>query len=211
MVLSIGWALGQIIIALICIFLINWRIIFFITAAPLAVMFYLIFYHARDSPRFCVTKHEFAEAKAIVEQIAYVNGRSIRGTELREEIDYRNKIENYQQILQGGQFTSRQVHHSYFSLFRFNSIRIRVIFVSIIWSLFSLSYFTSAANQLNPSKSYTFNIALAGVIEIVAYLSSVATNINLGRIFVIRRLLIVSAVVHLCFYFIVPLDHHEGF
>jgi hypothetical protein len=83
--------------------------------------------------------------------------------------------------------------------------------VSIIWSLFSLSYFISAAGQINPSKSYTFNIALAGVIEIIAYLSSVATNINLGRIFVIRRLLVVSAVVHLCFYFIVPLDHHEGF
>lgn len=79
MVLSIGWALGQIIIALLCIFLINWRIIFFITALPLAIMFYLIFYHARDSPRFCVTKHEFGEAKAIVEQIAYINGRSIRG------------------------------------------------------------------------------------------------------------------------------------
>ena len=38
-----------------------------------------------------------------------------------------------------------------------------------------------------------------------------ATNINLGRIFVIRRLMIISAIVHLCFYFIVPLEKHEGF
>jgi MFS family permease len=92
MVLSIGWALGQIIIALICTFLTNWRIIFFLTAAPLCVLFYLIFYHARDSPRFCVTKHEFSNAKAIVEQIAYVNGKSIRGYELKEELEYRTKI-----------------------------------------------------------------------------------------------------------------------
>ena len=164
MVLSIGWALGQIIIAFICMFITSWRGIFFLTAIPLAILFYFIFYHARDSPRFCVTKHEFANAKAIVEQIASVNGKAIAGAELKEELEYRQKIENYQNILQGGQFSSRQVHHSYFSLFRFNSIRIRVIFVSIIWSIISLSYFISASGQLNPQKSYTFNIALAGVI-----------------------------------------------
>ena len=73
-----------------------------------------------------------------------------------------------------------------------------------------MSYFISAKSQLNPNKSYTFNIALAGVIEIVAYLSSVATNINLGRLFVLRRLLVVSAVVHLCFYFIQPRDNYTG-
>jgi hypothetical protein len=57
MALSIGWALGQIILAIICIFLINWRVIFLITAIPLAILFYFIFYHVRDSPRFCVSKH----------------------------------------------------------------------------------------------------------------------------------------------------------
>lgn len=51
--------------------------------------------------------------------------------------------------------------------------------MGIIWSIISLSYFISAKSQLNPQKSYSFNIALAGFIEIVAYLSSVATNINL--------------------------------
>ena len=59
MVMSIGWALGQIILAIICMFLINWRVIFFITVVPLAFLLYSIFYHVRDSPRFCVTKHEF--------------------------------------------------------------------------------------------------------------------------------------------------------
>jgi hypothetical protein len=80
--------------------------------------------------------------------------------------------------------------------------------VSIIWSIISLSYFISAKGQLNSQKGYTFNIALAGVIEIIAYLSSVATNINLERLFVIKRLLVVSAIVHLCFYFITPLEHY---
>lgn len=107
-------------------------------------------------------------------------------------------------MLQGGQFSSRQVHHSYLSLFRFNSIRIRVVFVSMIWSLVSLSYFMSVRSELNPGRSYTFNVALAGVIEIFAYLSSVVTNINLKRLFVMKRLLVFSAVVHLCYYFVVP-------
>jgi len=66
MALSIGWALGQIVLACICIFLINWRVIFLLTLVPLSILFYFIFYHVRDSPRFCVTKHEYASAKAIM-------------------------------------------------------------------------------------------------------------------------------------------------
>ena len=83
MVLSIGWALGQIIIALICIFLMSWRIIFFITAVPLGILYYYIHFHTRDSPRFCVTKHEFATAKAIVQQISQVNNRKLGEIELK--------------------------------------------------------------------------------------------------------------------------------
>lgn len=82
--------------------------------------------------------------------------------------------------------------------------------MSIIWSIISLSYFISAKNQLNEGKSYTFNIALAGVIEIVAYLTSVATNINLERLYVIKRLLAVSAFIHICFFFVSPQYHYTG-
>jgi OCT family organic cation transporter-like MFS transporter 4/5 len=86
-----------------------------------------------------------------------------------------------------------------------------VVFLSIIWSVISLSYFISAKSQLNPHRSYTFNVALAGVIEIIAYLSSVVININYQRLFVITRLIILSAAVHLCFYFVQPRDDYSGF
>jgi hypothetical protein len=86
-----------------------------------------------------------------------------------------------------------------------------VIIVSAIWSIISLSYFMSAKNQLNPNKSYTFNIAFAGVIEIIAYLISMITSLNYGRVFIIKRLLIASAIVHLSYYFIQPHDAYSGF
>jgi len=57
MVLSIGWAIGQIVLALIGLVLINWRIIFLLTAIPLTVLLYFVYYQVRDSPRFCLTKH----------------------------------------------------------------------------------------------------------------------------------------------------------
>ena len=38
MVLSIGWALGQIVIAIIGVFILSWRFIFFVTAVPLTVL-----------------------------------------------------------------------------------------------------------------------------------------------------------------------------
>lgn len=164
MALSIGWALGQIILAIVCIFLINWRVIFLMTVIPLAILLYLINAHVKDSPRFCVSKHEFASAKLVLMEIAGINGQNPGGFELKEELEFNSKLDNYREIMQGGQFSSRQVHHSYFSLFRFNSIRIRVVFVSVIWSVVSLSYFISAKSQLNPQKSYTFNLAFAGII-----------------------------------------------
>jgi OCT family organic cation transporter-like MFS transporter 4/5 len=81
----------------------------------------------------------------------------------------------------------------------------------MIWSLISLSYFISAKSQLNPSKSYTFNVSLAGLIEIIAYMSAIVTSINFGRVYVIKRLIIVSAAAHLCYYFVQPHDHHKGY
>lgn len=64
----------------------------------------------------------------------------------------------------GGDISTTTKHHSYASLFKFNSIRIRVIYVGIIWSIISLSYFMSANTFINPNRGYAFNIALAGVI-----------------------------------------------
>lgn len=86
MVFSIGWALGQILIAFICMILFNWRIIFLLTAIPLTVLFYYAYYQVKESPRFSVTKHNFPEAKSVVEEIAYINGRRMVGYQLKEEI-----------------------------------------------------------------------------------------------------------------------------
>lgn len=119
-------------------------------------------------------------------------------------------MESYEKVLQGGTISSRQVHHSYASLFRYNSIRIRVIIVSAIWSLISLSYFISAKSQLNTSTSYSFNVSLAGFIEIIAYMASILTSVNFGRVTVIKKLIIVAGITHILFYFVPPHDKHLG-
>lgn len=59
MLCSIGWAIGQIVIGILCIFLTNWRIIFLITLIPLAISLYFAYKNVEDSPRFLVTKHKF--------------------------------------------------------------------------------------------------------------------------------------------------------
>lgn len=70
----------------------------------------------------------------------------------------------YHEIMGQGEIQSTLKHHSYLSLFKYNSIRIRVIIVGLIWSLFSLSYFISANSFVNPDRGIPFNIALAGVV-----------------------------------------------
>ena len=97
------------------------------------------------------------------------------------------------------------------SLFNFNSIRIRVFIVGGIWSLLSLSYFISANSMINPKRSLQFNIALAGIIEILAYFLSILTSLNLGRVYFIRKLLIISGIIHCCYFFIGPLSTYHGF
>jgi hypothetical protein len=64
---------------------------------------------------------------------------------------------------------------------------------------------------VNPDRGYSFNIALAGVIEILAYFGSMLTSLNFGRVFVIKRLLVMSAIVHLMFYFVIPEYAYMGF
>ena len=81
-----------------------------------------------------------------------------------EEVRYREKMETYREIMKEGEISFRQRHHSYMSLFNFNSIRIRVFIVGGIWSLLSLSYYISANSMINPRRSIQFNIALAGII-----------------------------------------------
>lgn len=66
MVLSIGWALGQIFIALVALMVTSWRIIFIITAVPLTVLTYYAYMYTLESPRFLVVKHEFEEARRVI-------------------------------------------------------------------------------------------------------------------------------------------------
>jgi OCT family organic cation transporter-like MFS transporter 4/5 len=52
---------------------------------------------------------------------------------------------------------------------------------------------------------------LAGVVEIIAYLISILTSLNLSRVFVIKRLLMIAGGIHICYYFIGPLSSYHSF
>ena len=49
------------------------------------------------------------------------------------------------------------------------------------------------------------------MIEIIAYLSSMITSLNFDRISIIKKLLIISGVVHILYFFIGPLTTYHGF
>lgn len=66
MVLSIGWAFGQIMIAFLGFFITSWRILFICTAIPFTILLYYSYYYTKESPRFLVIKHEFEKAKKVV-------------------------------------------------------------------------------------------------------------------------------------------------
>ena len=82
MLFSIGWALGQIIVAFLCL-LLPWQVIFIVTAIGCAGLLALSYMHIRDSPRFEVCKHRFGVARDIVAEIAFVNERRFLGHRLK--------------------------------------------------------------------------------------------------------------------------------
>ena len=51
------------------------------------------------------------------------------------------------------------------------------------------------------TRSYSFNIGLAGVVEIVAYFGSMLTSLHIGRMLVITRIVVAAAVVHILYFF----------
>jgi hypothetical protein len=74
-----------------------------------------------------------------------------------------------------------------------------------------LSYFTSANSLLNDKKSISFNLALAGTIEIIAYLAAMSMSLNMQRLVFIKNLLIYSGIVHVLFYFVRPIYDYNTF
>ena len=84
MLFSIGWALGQIIVAFLCMFL-PWQMVFILTAAGTGVLLFFAYLHVKDSPRFEVVKQRFGKARDILAEIAFVNERAFTMSGLREE------------------------------------------------------------------------------------------------------------------------------
>ncbi len=61
-------------------------------------------------------------------------------------------------------------------------MRIRTICFSLLWGLFSLSYFESINNKVFDNKSQAFDIALSGAIEITGCLIAGHLLLNERRV-----------------------------
>jgi hypothetical protein len=135
-----------------------------LTGGPLIILFYFSYKNILESPRFLVVRHEFAEVRSVLTQIATINKKAELGYTLKEEEKDRENMDVEEKMNGGAAIVAQVRHHSYLSLFRFQSVRVRVVAIMYIWSIISLSYFVSASSELNDAKSIYFNLALAGVI-----------------------------------------------
>lgn len=210
-ILHIGWAAGQISVALLGLFFNDWRVIFVLTGIPLIILTVMAYRNVLESPRFLVVRHDFFEARAVLDNISVVNQHPQKAYDLLEEKKYREQMETYVRMNNGAEVVAETRHHSYMSLFKYKSIRVRVLAIMYIWSIISLSYFTSANSLLNDKKSLSFNLALAGAIEIIAYLAAISMSLNAQRLVFIKNLLIYSGLIHLMFYFVRPIHEYGGF
>ncbi|MBS1890057.1 MAG: hypothetical protein JST59_02095 [Actinobacteria bacterium] len=70
--------------ALLGLFFNDWRIIFVFTGVPLLVLAFLVYRTVLESPRFLVVRHEFFEARAVLDRIAVINQHVQKAYDLEE-------------------------------------------------------------------------------------------------------------------------------
>jgi MFS family permease len=87
--LHIGWAIGQIILALLGLFFTDWRVIFVLTGLPLIILTFMAYRTVLESPRFLIVRHEFFEARAVLDKISIINQHPQKAYDLEEEKKYR--------------------------------------------------------------------------------------------------------------------------
>ncbi|KAL4508170.1 hypothetical protein ABPG72_021543 [Tetrahymena utriculariae] len=215
-ILSIGWALGQIIIAFLAMINTSWYYFTFIyTAIPLLVL--ITFSRTIvESPRYLIMKKKFQEAKAAVISISKINFRPLpENLMLQEEVKQQAFKDNFDKIFGGNKIMQQEQQnqgliktkvHSFKCLFEYNSLRIRTIILTYLWCLLSFAYFVSAFSIEHFAGNVHFNLIGMGIGELVAYLYSGYISLRYPRKDIIRGILFTAGVIHLAFFIFLTLD-----
>ena len=184
--------MGQVLIAFVSGYFFYWKDIQLIMLAIPLIVLFINSLKLIESPRWLVMKREYQQAKTNIIAISLVNGRKLDDFLIQEESKNRELDTHIQGMLHNyhKKLLKHEVKHSYYSLFNFNSIRIRTIGIIYIFLMISfsrhLTYEMSFSQQKEESFQLRFQLMLMGFIEIIGYLLTAYISLNEERKQILR-------------------------
>lgn len=190
-------AIGQIIFAVLCNIYCNWRVFGLLYMSPLMLIFLIYLRVIIEGPRYLIVKKCFQEAKKSLEMLALMNDRN----DILKENEYKFEEEVKCQEMQGNlmkllhleneDITTKPNQHSYYSLFKYNSLRIRSVIFLYFYGLFSMGAFFAYNNYTIISQDVYLNHMAHGFIKLIGYLLGGYLILNYQRKLILKNLLFV--------------------
>ncbi len=165
------WAVGYSVLPVITYYVRDWYNLQLLASAPLP-FFLIAYFFLPECPRWLLTKGRFDEANAIMEKAARINGKNFEAVNnLTEAAEKETEAEN---VL--------QKQATLIDLFRTPNLRRNSLISMFNWFTVVFVYYglTLSADTLIPGDMY-LNTAVAGLIEIPAYLFCLIVVHFMGR------------------------------
>lgn len=212
----IFWALGEIVLAILHVWIQSWRLITLLIMGIPLVITLLLSKFLTDSPRYLVSQEKFAEARECLAYIAKYNDRQL------PEYRFENEDKGHYGLntaFFGKDDSNKQQGplRNFMTLFKYDSLK------ATAWALLIVRTFMSIANQgsilsINSFHGHTNSSVLtSGVVQLFGYLIAAFTTLTFRRKPALKTTYIIIGVIYLAFYLLgirlheVDIDEVHGF
>lgn len=167
-----AWCLGYVSLAGVAYFIRNWRILIVVTTVPEVVFYILYFFYVPESPRWLLSRNRHDEALDVAKKMSKMNK-----TALPQHLTLNQPNDDIADIKQNGNAV-----FTVFDLFRTPQIRLMTINLLFNWFSEGFVYYGLSLNSSNLGGNPFLNFAIAGALEIPAYILTPIICNYLGRI-----------------------------
>ena len=196
-------SMGKIFMCLIFYFFENWRFLIILNLIPLLFLTSFLKFFI-ESPRFLLTQKNFPEAKTSLELIAKINKKILPDFILEEEqksFEMQDYIAKILKVDENNTFKIKSKKYHFSDIFKYNSLRVRTIIFSILWTLVIFSLRVNNENYDNYSNFLILNEIIKNCVEMIGYLVSGYLALNYPRRGLVKSTSLITGFIFLGFSF----------
>lgn len=199
MLVSVFYAIGEIILGVIAYFVRDWNLLQFIISVP-PVIFLVYYWIIPESPRWMLSHQHLAGAKSVLERIALSNRKSLpydilnadESDIVKDGIDSSFEKPIADRSGEGGGY------HSMLDLFRTPHIRWRSINIFLNWLMNTIAYYGITMSTPSLGGNEFWNFVIISAVEIPSYLFGMLVLDRWGRRYPLCGCMIIGGIAGVC-------------